>query len=160
MGEKNRLIYDRHFVTRDSCEYNSMKIIGAWIEILFHFFDKDKKEIFFAENEECTVQEKLVCSIDENNGYVFQKKSLVGTNISSFTAKPVSFVLEALVGKGKDYIKDCPKELLNANVCQAIQVSEDEFKEFVKSNWTNFNVTENMNAICTGMSYELLKEIA
>lgn len=156
MGEKNRLIYDRHFTTLNSCEYHSMKIIGAWIEILFNFFDRSGNEIFFTEGEECTVQEKLVCSIDENNGYVFQKKSLVGTNISSFTATPVNFVLEALVGKGKDYIKDCPQELLNANVCQAVQVSEDEFKEFVKSNWTDFNVKQNKNAICTGMNYELL----
>lgn len=151
---KYRLVYDRYFTVQKGCEYNGKKIIGASIEFLFRFGDKDNNEILYNNGDECIAQERLLCSLDKENGVSLTVQKVMGDNISIMDVAPVKYLLDCFVGKADDVIKDCPKEIADTPVSNFIELSKEEFITFVKENWNAFGKYGTTQALNTSLRYE------
>lgn len=148
-----RLIYDRYFDAKPSCQLNGETVIGADVELLFTFKDANGEEILYSEGDECIAQESLIVCVDRLHGVKSSEERRNCANIASISAEPVKFYLDVYVGKAGDCIKDCPEELKEAHTSRLVELTKEDFVTFIRKNWRCFNNSQNMRAYCTAMRY-------
>ena len=155
------IAYDYMFNYFGSDQFKNKIITGANVQLAIRAY-KDGKEVKFEEEPE--VNNTFLCNVytvsfDRENLYRIKKnpdqdkllRSALGWD--EIEAEVVGYSLDYKSEWPEEFLKDMPESMKNLPVSSVMEVTEEEFEEFLSKHLDDFDITDNRNAQVPSVSY-------
>lgn len=159
--EPKTLAYDYLFNYFGKDTFKGKIIVGASIQLAIRAY-KDKQEIRFM--EEPKYESNYFCdnyqvSFDREKLF-FIKKNLKVDNLfriafgwDNIESEVVGYTLDFIDTPPEKILKDLPEQFKNIPCSTPMEVSENEFRNFLSNNIDEFDISDNKNAQVPAVSY-------
>lgn len=152
--EPKTIVYDYLFNYFGGDSYKGKIVLGACVQLAIRAYKNDV-EIKF--NEEPRYENIFWCdnytvSFDEQELFIVKKNIRVDNlfriwyEFDKIEAEVVGYTLDIISSLPEDIRNDLPEMLKDMPCSEPMEVSEEEFKEFLAIHKCDFNISDNMKA--------------
>ena len=160
-NELKTIVYDYLFNYSGGDKFKDKIIVGACIQVAIKVF-KDRNEVKFMNEPHCDriyLSDVFKVSFDRKDLFVIKKNVPVSDFLCSYfnwdniEAKCVGYTLDYAVPTPEDLKILSPDSFKDMFTAEPMEVTEQEFRKFLRGHLDDFDITDNINAQVPSVSF-------
>ncbi len=159
--EPKTMVYDFLFQYSGGDTFNGSVILGASIRLAVRVY-KDGEEIKFVEEPECDntyFGNIFKVSIDREKVFAIEKNVYIENlfckhyGFERIETEAIGYTFDQLYSFPKSEGRPTPRYLEGVPCAETIEISEDEFREFICLHIEDFDIPDNMNVQAPAVAF-------